>query len=363
MAAQLAERLVSCGVPVAVLSTSQQAYQPEVSVRNYRWSPDTGVVETMFKQAQVEGPAYLESPLKASRDLQAAVRVPLLGPVDAIPYPICRELAASGHTDYFIQAMPEGVATYLSVATRDSKGFSEDDIAVFHGVLPSIMLRLELYCSNYALESLLNLYLGGNASQRVLQGAFRLGGTEDIDAVIWMCDMRGFTAMTENSATADVLATLNAYFSCIVRAVQGHGGEVLKFIGDAVLAIFPVGLDSQDACRRAMRAAREAFTALDADNVRRAQVGSDPLLFGLGLHLGRVSYGNIGADTRLDFTVIGPAVNETARIESLCSPLGRRFLTSKDFSDSAKNDDLVSIGRHALKGVSAEKEIYTIESM
>lgn len=169
--------------------------------------------------------------------------------------------------------------------------------------------------------------------------------------------------MTEKTGALDVLTVLNQYFSCVVSAVQNHGGEVLKFIGDAVLAIFPVGDDAHDACERAIVAAREAFAALDAANAAREAHGEDPLRFGLALHLGRVFYGNIGTRTRLDFTVIGPTVNEAARIESMCQSLGQRFLTSESFSQASSCADLKSVGRHDLKGVASAQELFTIDSV
>jgi len=359
----LAERIDKAGIAVSVLSTSQQAYQPEVAVRNVRWTRETGVVVADYTYAVTTGPEYLNSPLKASRDTGTWLRVRLDGPVDDLPYPVCKELALAGNTDYFVKAMPRDVSTYISLATNKVGGFSEDDIAALLRLLPAILLRLELYCSNYALTSLLHLYLGGNAAERVIKGAFRLGSTEDIEAVVWMCDLRGFTSMTEKSSEVDVLSTLNQYFACVVTAVQSHGGEVLKFIGDAVLAIFPVGEDETGACHRAMAAAREAFHALDAANVVRQQAEQETIRFGLALHLGHVSYGNIGTRTRLDFTVIGPTVNEAARIEGLCSGLGRRLLVSESFAIAAKSAELESVGRHALKGVATDRELFTIPSL
>ena len=192
----------SAGIPISVLSTSQQAYQPEVAVRNIRWTRDAGVVVADYTYALTTGPAYLNSPLKASRDTGTWLRVKLDGPVDDLPYPVCKELALAGNTDYFVKAMPRDVSTYISLATDKIGGFSEADIAVLLRILPAIMLRLELYCSNYALTSLLHLYLGRNAAERVIKGAFRLGGTEDIEAVVWMCDLRGFTSMTERIRSA-----------------------------------------------------------------------------------------------------------------------------------------------------------------
>jgi adenylate cyclase len=201
--------------------------------------------------------------------------------------------------------------------------------------------------------------LGRNAAKHVISGSFRLGQSEDIEAVVWMCDLRGFTKLTEGAAIEDVLQSLNQYFSCVVGPIRSRGGEVLKFIGDAVLAIFPVeGKLEHDVCTEALHAARESLAALQQVNQARAATNIQPLNFGIALHLGMVSYGNIGTPERLDFTVIGAAVNEAARIEGLCSALGRSLLVSDTFASYYQGEELESQGKHALKGMSQPVEVF-----
>jgi adenylate cyclase len=209
------------------------------------------------------------------------------------------------------------------------------------------------------LTTLLSVYLGPEAGSRVLAGSVRRGDGKTIAAAIWLCDMRGFTRISETLPADEVIQLLNDYFETMAGPVTDHGGEVLKFIGDAMLAIFPIAddLDRDRACRIALVAAEEALARLDAVNAARCERGQPEIGVGLGLHTGAVMYGNIGAPERLDFTVIGPAVNLTARIEDLCRPLGRRLLASERFA-SPCGSELVSLGFHRLRGLAEPQEIF-----
>jgi len=191
----------------------------------------------------------------------------------------------------------------------------------------------------------------------VLEGQIRRGSGETINAVIWLCDLRGFTNLSESLSRETLIELLNGYFGAMCDAVAGEGGEVLKFIGDAMLAIFPIGADRTATCRAALTAAERAQAALVVENRRRDKAGLPRIDYGLALHVGDVIYGNIGSDTRLDFTVIGPAVNLTARIESLCRQLGRQLLLSSEFVE-AGGMSATSLGRFTLKGVGSEQEIF-----
>ncbi|MEE8271410.1 MAG: adenylate/guanylate cyclase domain-containing protein, partial [Alphaproteobacteria bacterium] len=193
-------------------------------------------------------------------------------------------------------------------------------------------------------------------------GLVKRGDGEDLHAVIWFCDLRGSTALADSLSRDDYLATLNEYFDSVAGAVIEHGGEVLKFIGDAVLAIFAIDDPANphpEACAQALAATRDAQRRIDAVNAERAARGEPPLAFGIGLHRGNLTYGNIGTDQRLDFTVIGPAVNEASRIEDMCKALDTPVLVSSAFARGI-TDSLVSLGRHALRGVRDEQEIFTL---
>jgi adenylate cyclase len=357
----LAHKLREAGVPLSGLSSSQQTYQPEVSVCNARWRIGKGTKVEEIDYATTEGEAYQRSPIRVSRESGKSVRVNLEKDLESVPYPICQKLARAGATDYYLFTLPREYGAFVSFTTDEVGGFTDEHIAIFDAIEDAVGLRLELYTARLSLESLLHLYLGRNAAAHVLSGSFRLGKSEDIEAVIWMCDLRGFTSLTDGAPIAEVLETLNEYFACIVEPVREHGGEVLKFIGDAVLAIFPVAEGNEDdVCRAALRAARQAFASLEAANERRARREQGAFDFGLVLHLGTVSYGNIGTPERLDFTVIGPAVNEAARIEGLCGKLQQSLLVSETFKAHYCGKHLKSLGRHALKGVQEPPEIFTL---
>ena len=200
-------------------------------------------------------------------------------------------------------------------------------------------------------------YLGRDAARRVLTGQIKRGRGKRICAAILLSDLRDFTAMSDRLPAGEVIALLNDYFDIMATQVHEHGGEVLKFIGDGMLAVFNVGGSLPDAaCCQSMHAAIEAVRALTALNLDR----TEKLEVGIALHLGDVVYGNIGAADRLDFTVIGPAVNEAARIEGLCRDLDRRILISASFAHGCGCTPLVSLGRHRLRGVGEAQEIFTL---
>jgi adenylate cyclase len=182
---------------------------------------------------------------------------------------------------------------------------------------------------------------------------------ETINAVIWLSDLRGFTSLSESSPRDELIEMLNRYFGPMCDAVEASGGEVLKLIGDSVLAIFPIELDAAAACRRALEAAQTAKAAIEAENLLRVTAAAPQIHYGLALHVGDVMYGNIGGDARLDFTVIGPAVNLTARIESMCKDLQRSPLLSAEFV-RASGVRAELLGEFALKGVGARQSIYGV---
>jgi adenylate cyclase len=286
----------------------------------------------------------------------ASVRVRLL--TGDLPFPVCNDLRDAGGTDYYVQALPftNGATSYVSFATDARDGFSDASLELLETIRPFLARRLELESAYYATRALLEVYLGSNAARRVLAGAFQRGRGELIDAAIWFSDMRDFTALSDRTPPAQVVQILDAHFDAIATAVSQHGGEVLKFIGDAVLAIFPIEEDAGRACRAAVTAAEQALSSL-------ALVGEErgaPVAIGIALHRGLVMYGNIGARDRLDFTVISSAVNEASRLESLCKTLSTPLVLSAAFAQAAALDPLVDLGEHALKGVSAPVRVFTL---
>jgi adenylate cyclase len=255
-----------------------------------------------------------------------------------------------------------GQINVLTIVSDAPGGFSTDQLGYLYEILPNLGRLLEAHVQRNSTLTLLQTYLGRNAGQRVDGGLIQRGDGEELHAVIWFSDLRESTKLAETLSRQEYLAVLNQYFDGVAGAVIHEGGEVLKFIGDAVLAIFPIDdpQDSKpDACARALAAVRRAHENTKLVNQQRQEAGQDPLKFGIGLHRGTITYGNVGTEGRLDFTVIGPAVNETARIEDLCKTLDEPILMSSVFAKGAPGL-LVSLGDHLLRGVQGPREIYTI---
>jgi adenylate cyclase len=205
-------------------------------------------------------------------------------------------------------------------------------------------------------RNILDAYLGASAGEKVLQGQIKRGDGEDINAVIWFCDLRDSTPLADSMSRQDFLRLLNEYFECVLGPVQERNGEVLRFIGDAALAIFPVGDNPAEACARALEAAKEAILRMENLNKTREL----PLRFGIGLHLGDLMYGNIGTPTRIEFTVIGAAANEAARIEALCKQLKVDLLLSQRVVQHLPGA-YTSLGKHALRGIGEPIELFTLQ--
>jgi adenylate cyclase len=217
---------------------------------------------------------------------------------------------------------------------------------------------VELQSTRRVAQQLLDTYVGHRTGERVLSGAIRRGTGEAIRAVIWYCDIRGFTTLADSMARDEVISLLNDFFETMVDAVAAEGGETLKFVGDAMLAIFDLrGEEVANRCGAAMRAARAAIAKIAERNAERAATGRPQIRFGLALHLGEVSYGNIGAANRLDFTVIGPAVNHAARLEKLASELGRPLVASASFVAGC-SEPMTNLGKFQLRGVLEPQDVF-----
>jgi adenylate cyclase len=353
----LVERLAARGVDLFRLATSLPTKHPEVFVRFFGWSAGGGRVTWTRARDLLTSPFYLDSPVAALRGGEEKIRRRLAGEGASLDYPICRDLADQGATDYVVLALDlgRGARTYISFATARAGGFRDDEIALFERLAPGLELVMAAEAAHFALRSLLDVYLGPNAAARVLAGAFERGRGERIRAAIWFCDMRGFTSLADRAPPEEVVATLDRFFEALGEPITSRGGEILKFIGDAVLAIFPAGDDPRSACRRALDAALDARAAVErlADSGPRIELG-------IALHLGEVMYGNIGARERLDFTVIGAAVNEVCRVESLCKTLGEPVLLTAAFARAADDPRARSLGWHPLRGVSEPAELFAL---
>jgi adenylate cyclase len=305
------------------------------------------------------------SPIRIAYEGGGPVRYDLTAPAQEGEFPILQDLRSEGYTDYVVHSVPfaDGSRKALSLATQRAGGFDADELRLFEAMIPAVAFNLEVQALRRTARTLLDTYVGQQSGGRVLEGQIQRGTGETIRAVIWLCDLRGFTNLSEALSREVLIDLLNCYFGPMCDAVASQGGEILKFIGDAMLAIFPIGQDTANdtakTCQAALIAAERAQAALREENERRGRAGLPRIEYGLALHLGDVMYGNIGSDTRLDFTVIGPAVNLTARIESMCRELGRQLLLSSEFV-KAGGIAAKSVGTFALKGVGADQEIFVL---
>lgn len=294
-----------------------------------------------------------------------------IGGGDPADFLLLEELLAQGHTDYlalvhrFASAgvIGEMDCIYSHWTTQKSGGFEAADCAALRRLVPTVALALKAASLARIAGTLVEIYLGKDAGQQVLSGRISRGVSERISAVLWFSDLCGFTTIADNSPPDEIIPLLNDYAEIVISAVHEAGGDVLKLIGDGTLAIFKMD-DRAEACRAALRAEAQMSRGVEALNARRLAEGRPVTTLRLGLHLGEVFYGNIGSDQRLDFTVVGPAVNEVSRIVSMCRSVDRELLASAEFT-AAMPDELrsqfVSVGRFALRGVRRPQELFTLD--
>jgi adenylate cyclase len=243
-------------------------------------------------------------------------------------------------------------------------GFADEDAGRLATLMPALALAIKCASMARIAGTLVETYLGRDPGRRVLAGAIGRGAAERIHAVLWYSDLRNFTRITDNAPPAQTIALLNDYADAVISSIHEHGGDVLKLIGDGVLAIFSYGETAEAACAGAIEAEATLRRRLEELNRRRAKAGSPITEVYLGLHIGEVFYGNIGSHLRLDFTVIGPAVNEVARIAAMCRSAERDVLLSAEFAAAIIAGGVgspVSVGRYALRGVARPQELFTLD--
>ena len=360
----LATRAADDGIPLMRISISLSDYHPEVIGRSYAWIRGQGIEITDRAYTPKRSEVYWDSPIRVIHDGADGLRRRLEGPDALLDFAITRELKNQGATDYVGMALNFSDSTrhFVSWVTDRGGGFSTEELTFFDLLLPLMCMRLELAHARRITEQLLNTYLGTDATRRIMSGDIRRSVGEDITAVIFYCDLRGFTRMTDTLPPADVIKVLGEYFDAVAGAVRAHGGDVIKMIGDGMIAIFPVrdGMDHGRAAVEATDAARDARSALEAIEPERLPDGVDRLAAGFVQHVGQVTFGNIGSRDRLDFTIIGPSVNEVTRIEPLTKVLGHSLLVTADFAKLPSSLKLKSLGFHVLRGVRTPREIFTL---
>jgi adenylate cyclase len=361
---RLALRLVAAGFPLWRLRLLIRTLHPQLFATGLTWRSDGDSVETVHpSHAMLESRAYLDSPFAPILRGEGGMRRRLEGPQPRLDYPILQELHAAGGTDYV--AMPlrfsDGQINIITLVSCEAGGFSTAQLGLLYEILPVLSRLFEVFALQDTAATLLGTYLGRRTGSEVLNGLIRRGDGRDIDAAIWLCDLRDSSALSESMARDAYLEILNQFFDSMVEPIVEHGGEVLKYIGDAVLAIFPIeepDTPAREGCVRALAAAADARARVERLNRERGERGEPRLGYGIGLHRGCLTYGNIGSSERLDFTIVGTAVNQAARLEDMTKSLRRPLLISSAFAASF-GGELVSLGRHRLRGVAEQQEIIT----
>jgi adenylate cyclase len=377
------ERAVAAGLPVSRVQAVIDTLHPVYEGRVLRWGHDAGqpAVEEYGRTNLPEGVSGLDSSAGASPETiarwqaspffhllqtgESSLRRRLTAESES-EFPVFPELRAAGMTDYVAMVSrfgPEGTigemdCLYSSWATARPNGFTDAHIAALMRLVPTLALAVKTATLARMTGTLLETYLGRDAGRRVLSGRIMRGVADHLDTVIWFSDLRGFTRITD-SAPQEVIPLLNDYAEVVVSAIHAEGGDVLKFMGDGILAIFTAD-DRSSACSAALAAAVEARRKVTSLNVRRAKDGLPTTDMYLGLHIGEVYYGNIGSMDRLDFTVIGPAVNEASRIAAMCRSIDQPVLVSETFAKvDGMRDRVVPVGRYVLRGIAQPQRLFT----
>ena len=360
MMAETCERMVAAGLPLWRVGVFVRTLHPDVIGRNFVWRPGAEVVVGTANYDVLDSPEFLRSPLAIVFNERREIRARMDGP-DAKRFPLFDDLRAEGVTDYI--ALPllqvDGTAHASSWTTKQPSGFTDAQLAAIRGLIPALARLIEVTRWRFTASILLDTYVGNRAGGRILDGQIRRGHAETMDAAIWLSDLRGFTALSDRLPPETVIDILNRYFDCQVSAIAAHGGEVLKFMGDGLLAVFPIDEyvgDVGKACAQVLEAAREARANVEAMQIPIGET-IERFRFGVALHVGRVLYGNIGGGNRLDFTCIGPAVNLAARLEKMAGRLHRTILASAAFA-AACPDRWQDLGEFPVAGFSRAARVY-----
>ncbi len=353
--------LVRRRLPVWRAGLSLEYLHPEVSGTQLVWmdGSELAVRETQRAYATAS-PAYKHSPVRIVDETNQSFRRRLEGSPTGMP--LLDELQQQSATDYIIFPLPflTTVRTAaLSFATRHPGGFDCRDLQSLESASQLLSPYAERQVLHRIAIDLLDTYVGPRTGQRIIEGRVDRGDVERIEAAIWLADLRGFTRFSEEAPIEQVIEVLNAWLEPMVAAIEAEGGEVLKFIGDAALAIFPTSAErpQRAACAQALDAAERFCRSVDALNRERRQAGAEPLRFGLALHYGELAYGNVGAPRRLDFTVIGPSVNLASRLQELTKHLGESVLISEALAAGAERP-LRDLGMQSLRDVARPQRVF-----
>jgi adenylate cyclase len=366
---ELCSGLCHAGLPLLRTHLTMQTLHPLVASVSLTWIRHRGLEVRSYEHFATENNTWLQSPMNWMLSKgQIEWHQNLARCEDGSDFPVFEEIRELGGTDYFIHATTFGDpdtalerqdGIVMSWSTDAAAGFTNEHIEALKTIQPYVGLVAKLSKQQYTSNNIVSAYLGEEVGRRVLEGQIRLGDVESLSSVIWLSDLRGSTGMAESMPATAFQNALNSYFDCTAGAVLKHRGQIIHFIGDAVLAVFPIGSDltPSAAALHALEAAAEARERLNALNKVRLKESDTALDFGIGLHFGSVLHGNIGVPTRIEFTVIGRIVNEVSRLESLTKDAGEPLLVSRAFREliDMRWRDL---GTYSAKGVSEGMEVF-----
>jgi adenylate cyclase len=360
MFAEMCERLVAAGLPLWRAGIFIRTLHPDIYGRNFIWRRGAEVEMGTVDFDILNSPGFINSPLAIVFTEGKEVRG-RLEDLASGRFSIFDDLRAEGVTDYVALPLPfvNGSINASSWATKHPDGFTDEQLNVLRPLMPPLARITEIVSLQRTASILLDTYVGTRAGERILGGQIRRGYTDTMHAAIWLSDLRGFTALSDRLPPETVVEILNAYFDCQVSAIRTHGGEVLKFMGDGLLAVFPIAEQDgnvQQVCSHVLEAAREARASVEA---MQFPIGEaiERFRFGVALHVGRILYGNIGGGNRLDFTCIGPAVNLAARLEKIAGRLNRTIVASAGFAGICSGG-WTELGEFPISGFSKAERVY-----
>jgi adenylate cyclase len=358
MMAETCERLVEAGLPLWRVGVFVRTLHPDIFGVGFFWRPGAEVVVNPWDFDIQDSPEFKNSPLAILYEGGQEVRYRLDDP-ESGRFPFFDDMRAEGVTDYI--ALPllftDSSIHASSWTTKRPGGFSDEELNDLRSLVRPLARVVEIVNQRRTASNLLDTYVGNRAGERILGGQIRRGHTDTMHAAIWLSDLRGFTALSDRLPAETVVDILNRYFDCQVSAIRTHGGEVLKFMGDGLLAVFPIAEhDVQDVCSRVLEAARESRANVEA---MQYPVGEavERFRFGVALHVGKILYGNIGGGNRLDFTCIGPAVNLAARLEKIAGRLSRTIVASAEFARIC-GGGWADLGEFPIAGFAKAERVY-----
>ncbi|MGR3342815.1 MAG: adenylate/guanylate cyclase domain-containing protein [Paracoccaceae bacterium] len=357
-----AARLVQAGVPLSRANIAQRFANPLLAAWGMIWKPES-TTQYDVTRSILNTASYIGGPFEYVLTNRVTLHKSLIGLDRQTEHSAYIELADSGGTDLFANWLEygDGSVQGCTYVSNDPQGFRDSHLELIQSTRHGLACALEPVAMRKSMASLLRTYLGDGPALAVREGTIQRGAHTALEAVVMFTDLRGFTHKSETWSEATLLAALNGYFDVVVQAVEANSGDVLKFIGDGILSVFPIGGESssEDQCRSAIDATRAAFAGMEELNKEREKTGEEALSVGIGINRGPVTYGNIGSPARLDFTVLGSAVNVASRVQDLCKTIGEPALATASVASYWPAEFSLK-GSHAVRGVAEPIEVFAL---